>query len=181
MRQISDALMLMTTSVLLNAWIMAAIPGNDIGRANQAPLLAGVSVVSDRPQTDTDTHNFTVTMPARSNQRFAKLSLSFTEQNQEKTVAPLRFDLASTKAFMGSPEALGRAIDIKDVWIDETGIFWVEFKAPVPPKTTLTLALKTLKSSPAATYEYSIAAYPETKFPAVFVGDGLLTISKPSL
>lgn len=176
MRQISYTLALITSSVLLNVWTVAATPGNDAKHLNQVPQLAQVSVVSDRPQTSNDTHYFTITMPERAGKRFTKLSLSFTEQNQEKAVAPIRFDLASTKAFVGSPQASGRAIGIKDAWIDETGIFWVEFNAPVPPKTVLTLALKTLKSSPAATYDYGIAAYPETKFPAVFVGDGTLTI-----
>lgn len=176
MRQISYTLALITTSVLFNVWTVAATPGNDAKRLDRMAQLAPVSVVSDRPQTSNDTHYFTMTMPERTGKRFAKLSFSFTEQNQEKPVAPIRFDLASTKAFMGSPETIGRAIAIKDAWIDETGILWVEFNAPVPSKTKLTLALKTLKASPAATYEYGIAAYPETKFPAVFVGDGMLTI-----
>ncbi len=175
MRQIYYALTLMTTSALLNGWMMAATPGNDAKRL-EASQLVSVNVVSDRPQTASDTHYVTITIPERAGKRFAKLSLSFTEQNQEKTVAPIRLDLANTKAFTGAPGAEGRAIGIKSVWVDETGIFWIEFNAPVPPKTKLTLALKTLKSTPSATYDYGVAAYPETKFPAVFVGDGILTV-----
>ncbi len=179
MRQLCYALTLMTTSVLLNGWMMAATPGNDAKRLNQASQLVNVSVVSDRPQiaqAASNTHYLTLTMPERAGKRFAKLSLSFTEQNQERTVAPIRFDLANTRAFTGASGADGRAIEIEDIWIDETGTFWIEFKAPVPPKTKLTLALRTLKSTPSATYGYGVAAYPETKFPAIFVGDGTITI-----
>ena len=158
---------------LFNAWTVAAAPGSTVKRAH-SPQLASVSVTSDRPQADS-THFFTMTLPTQAGQRFTKLSFSFTEQNQAKTVAPLRFDLASTKAFMGAT-AEGGAIAIKDTWIDETGVLWVEFNAPVPPKTQLTLALQTLQTSPAASYDFGIAAYPETKDAAVFVGDGSLTI-----
>lgn len=176
MRQIRYALALMTASVLLNTWTVAAIPGSKVNRFEQVPQLASVSVTSDRPQSGDSTHFFTMTMPERAGKRFTRLSFSFTEQNQAKTVAPIRFNLASTRAFNGIPGAEGRAIGIKDTWIDETGIVWVEFNTPVPPKTKLTLALKTLQASPANTYEYGIAAYPDTRFSAVFVGDGLLTI-----
>lgn len=174
MRQISYALTLITMNVLFNAWTVAAAPGSNVKHTHSSQL-ASVSVTSDRPQADS-THFFTMTLPAQAGQRFTQLSFSFTEQNQAKTVAPLRFNLASTKAFTGAANAGGRAIAIKDTWIDETGVLWVEFNAPVPPKTQLTLALQTLQTSPAATYGFGIAAYPETKDAAVFVGDGSLTI-----
>ena len=180
MRQMPYVLMLVVSNVLLSAWTAIAIPNHlNKGAAlfDRSPLLASVTVNSDRTQAGDSTHYFTMIMPARAGNRFTKLSFSFTEQNQDKTVAPLRFDLASTKAFTGAAKANGRAIGIKDAWIDETGTLWVEFKAPVAPKTQLTLALKTLKASPAATYGYGIAAYPD-KFSAVFVGDGSLTVRR---
>lgn len=176
MRQISYVLTLMTTSVLLTAWTMAATPGNSVKRFEQSQL-ASVSVVSDRPQAGSNTHLFTITMPEGSGKRFTKLSFSFTKQNRERTVAPMRFDLANTRAFIGSSEGR-RAIDIKDMWIDETGILWVQFNAPVPPQTKITLALKLRPLSSAATYDYGIAAYPESNAAAIFVGDGTLTIKQ---
>ena len=174
MRQMPYIVMLVVSHVLLSAWTTAATPNNSVKPFDHS-LLASVTVTSDRAQTG-DTHLFTMTLPERAGKRFTKLSFSFTEQNQTKTVAPLRFDLASTRAVMGSATVEGQAIAIKDTWIDETGVLWVEFKSPMPPKTQLTLALKTLKSSPVATYDYGIAAYPDAKFAAVFVGDGRLTI-----
>lgn len=177
MRQIRQVLLLVANSVLLSAWTMTAAPSKGLTPFDRPPLLASVMVTSDRPQVGS-THYFTMTMPDRAGKRFTKLSFSFTEQNRDKTVAPIRFDLASTKAFTGSPNAGRRAIGIKDTWVDETGVLWVEFNTSVPPKTQLMLALKTLKSSPVAAYDYGIAAYPETKFPAVFVGDGTLTIRR---
>ena len=176
MRHKSYIVMLVVNSVLLSAWITTAAPNNDAKPFNQSPLLASVTVTSDRAQTGSNTHLFTMTLPEHTRTRFTKLSFSFTEQNQAKTVAPLRFNLASTKAVIGSAKAEGQTIAIKDTWIDETGVLWVEFKSPIPPKTQLTLALETLKASPTATYDYGIAAYPEAKFSAVFVGDGRLTI-----
>lgn len=174
MRQMSYILMLVVSNVLVSAW-MTTTPSDGVTPFNRFPLLSSVMVTSDRPQAGS-THYFTMTMPDRAGKRFTKLSFSFTEQNRDKTVAPIRFDLASTKAIAGSSKVGGRTIGIKDAWVDETGVLWVEFDASVPPKTQLMLALKTLKSSPVATYDYGIAAYPETKFPAVFVGNGTLTI-----
>lgn len=177
MQKLNYILLLVVSPMLLSALTAMAVSNKSVAPVEQSSLLASVNVTSDRPQAGSSTHFFTMTMPERAGKQFTKLSFSFTEQNQEKTVAPLRFDLASTRAFIGSSEAGGRAIGIKDAWIDETGIFWVEFNMPVPPKTKLTLALKTLKSSPPATYGYGIAAYPN-KFSAIFVGDGTLTISR---
>lgn len=177
MQKLNYILLLVISPVLLSALTAMAVSNKSVAPVERSSLLASVNVTSDRPQADGSTHFFTMTMPERTGKRFTKLSFSFTEQNQDQTVAPLRFDLASTKAFIGSANAGGRAIAIKDAWIDETGVFWVEFNTPVPPKTKLTLALKTLKASPAATYGYGIAAYPD-KFPAIFVGDGTLTINR---
>jgi len=177
MQKLNYILLLVISPVLLTALTALAVSNKSVAPVERSSLLASVAVTSDRPQADGSTHFFTMTMPDRVGKRFTKLSFSFTEQNQDQTVAPLRFDLASTKVFTGSANPRGRAIAIKDVWIDETGVFWVEFNTPVPPKTKLTLALKTLKASPAATYGYGIAAYPD-KFPAIFVGDGTLTINR---
>jgi len=181
MQKLNYILLLAVSPMLLSALTALAVSNKAVSNKSLAPverssLLASVAVTSDRPQADGSTHFFTMTMPDRVGKRFTKLSFSFTEQNQDQTVAPLRFDLASTKVFTGSAKA-GGAIAIRDVWIDETGVFWVAFNTPVPPKTKLTLALKTLKASPAATYGYGIAAYPD-KFPAIFVGDGTLTINR---
>ncbi|PSB28374.1 DUF2808 domain-containing protein [Stenomitos frigidus] len=176
MQKLTYILLLAVSPVLLSALTAMAVSDKSVTPVERSSLLASVTVTSDRPQADGSTHFFTMTMPERTGKRFTKLSFSFTEQNQEKSVAPLRFALASTKAFTGSAKAEGGAIGIKDTWIDETGVLWVEFQSPIPPKAQLTLALKTLQSSPAAAYDYGIAAYPETKFPAVFVGDGSLTV-----
>jgi Protein of unknown function (DUF2808) len=176
MRQITYVVTLVISSVFLGSWTTTAVPNSGIKPFGQPSLLANVTVTSDRAQAGSNTHLFTMTMPERSGNRFTKLSFSFTEQDQAKTVAPLRFNLASTKAMIGSVNAEGQAIAIKDVWIDETGVLWVEFESPIPPKTQITLALQTLKTSPAATYDYGIAAYPEAKSSAIFVGDGSLII-----
>jgi hypothetical protein len=96
--------------------------------------------------------------------------LSFTELPENQVMQSLQFDLASTKAFMGTSG--GRAI-AAEAWIDETGTFWIEFDSAVPAGTQLTVAFKGKNPSSGKFHEYGIAAYTATETPmAIFVGNG---------
>ncbi len=130
-----------------------------------------ISTASDR------TYSFTMTLPEHPDNRFARLS--FTELNQDN-IAPLQFDLSQTQAFIGTSTG-GSAVRINDVWIDETGTFWIEFNPTLSPKTTLTVTFKA-QASTSKIYNYSVAAYPNTQRPvAVFVGNGSLTVGSSNI
>ena len=176
MRQINSVLMLIAINVLLHTWTAVARSANPVISFDRSRLTNAV-VVSDRT-TDSNTYSLTMTLPKRVGKQFAKVSISFTEQNREKTIAPLQFDLSNMKAFAGAPNEGRRAIAIQNTWIDETGSLWVQFKTPIPPQTKLTLALKLRQLPAAASYDYGIAAYPEPKASASFVGDGTLTLKR---
>ena len=176
MQRMSYVLTLIVINVLLSTWTAVAKPANSVMGFERSLRLANAVVVSDRT-TGSNTYLLPMTLPKRAGKQFTKLSVSFTEQNQDKTIAPLQFDLPDTKAFAGTPNEGRRAIAIQETWIDETGVLWVQFKAPIPPQTKLTLALK-LRQQPAATrYDYGIAAYPANAA-AIFVGDGTLTLKR---
>ncbi|MBD2075718.1 DUF2808 domain-containing protein [Phormidium sp. FACHB-592] len=176
MQRANSVLMLVAINVLLNAWTALAKPGNPVISFDRSRL-TNEFVVSDRP-IDSNTYALTMTLPKRVGKQFAKVSISFTEQNRDKTIAPLQFDLPNIKAFAGAANKGRRAIAIQRTWIDETGSLWVQFKTPIPPQTKLTLALKLRQLPAAASYDYGIAAYPEPKAAASFVGDGTLTLKR---
>lgn len=177
MRQLSYVLTLVVINVLFHTWTAVAKPVNPVLNFAHSLKLASGSVTSDRAPNDNSTYLFTMTLPERTGKQFSKLSISLTEQNGGKTIAPMQFDLPRTKAFIGAPTEGGRAIGVRDTWIDETGVLWVQFNAPVPPQTKLTLALKLRQLPSATTYNYGIAAY-SAKAAAIFVGDGILTIKR---
>jgi len=172
-------------SVLFCSWV------NPINLDNRVPVIdyasgsTNIAIAADhaprntniRPTASNSTYFFTMTLPEHPGQRFAKLSFDFTEQNQAKGIDPIQFDLAKTKAFLGTPDVKGRAIGVSSAWIDETGSLWVEFKPTLLPQTTFTVALTTQPSTTKTIYEFGVAAYPATQRPvALFVGDGTLMI-----
>lgn len=183
MQQISSVLTLVVINALFSTCTAVAKPANpafnfDAMGFDRSLKLASVAATIDRTTDHNSTYLFTMTLPERTGRQFSKLSVSLTAQNSNKTIAPMPFDLPSTKAFLGAPKEGGRALGVQDAWIDETGVLWVQFSAPVPPQTKLTLALKLRKLPSAARYDYGIAAYPESKAAAIFVGDGILTIKR---
>ena len=123
-----------------------------------------------------DSYSFVMTLPKQPRSGFAKLSFSLTKPDQEQTIVPIHLDLKSTTAFVGTPR-LRDAIEVKDAWIDETGVVWIEFNSPVAAKTPLTVVFKVRQPLPAGQYIYSIAAYPNTKpAVAVFVDSGTVKV-----
>ena len=120
---------------------------------------------------------FPLTLPGRTNTRFAKVSFSFTDASLYSGVAPIQFDLEQLQVFAGTPDQMGSAIAVQSSWIDETGTVWIQFDQALAAKTNLTITLKTKTLPPTATYGYSVAAYSQTQPPsAVFVEDGTLTV-----
>ncbi len=120
---------------------------------------------------------FPLTLPDRTNTRFAKVSFSFTDANSYSGVAPIQFDLERLQVFAGTPDRMGPAIEVQSSWIDETGTLWIQFDQALAAKTDLTITLKTKALPPTAIYGYSVAAYSQTQPPrAIFVEDGTLTV-----
>lgn len=176
MKKVSLFLLLMVTGILFPLSASAVEPISQPSSLGNASVLASVATTNERSTIADGTHYFTMTLPKATTNQFAKISFSFTGNNRQQTVAPIHFDLSSTKAFIGVPGKTARAVELDGAWVDETGTLWVGFKQPISSKTTITVALKT-KASPKAVYEYGIAAYPATEKPVpVFVGDGTLTI-----
>lgn len=127
----------------------------------------------DRLAAAANTYSLTMTLPDRPGKQFTQLS--FTERDSSNGATTLLLDLASTRAFTGTSETAGSAIALERTWIDETGTIWVDFKQPVSSKTTLTIVFKAKKQPSKASYQYGIAAYPNTSRPvAIFVGNETL-------
>lgn len=184
MSQIQEVVTLVLVSILLGASTTTAnaddhISGNNsaltpnVTVASEANL---VSLTQDRATASADTYPFTMTLPEQSDNRFAKLSFSFTKPDRDRTIVPISLNLGATAAFIGNSDA-GESIAVKDTWIDETGTVWVEFNSPLATKTTLTVVFKTQKPLAVGQYAYSIAAYPKLSAP-IFIDDGTLTIAQ---
>lgn len=177
MRKISYVMAVAIASIFMSLWTAAVQPNN-------AQVLAEARLATDRSAGNksvrlsaTDrTYFFSMQLPNRARRGFTQLS--FTELSQTQAANFIQFDLSQTKAFAGTPDAMGRPIGIASTWVDETGTIWLEFDAPVPSNTVLTVAFQANKAPSAQAYEYGIAAYPEAKRPigAVFVGNGKLNI-----
>jgi hypothetical protein len=163
------SLFILTLSSLLVSPIAAIAQSPAI-----APLSLTQSIITSAASTPLA--QFTITLPAGSGQRFARLSL--TDQQIGTGVAPVAFDLPATRVFLGR-DSSAPAVSTQ-AWIDETGTLWIELDPTVPPQTSLTIALSVKPSlNPASdrARTYGIAAYPAISRPvAVFVGDVGLTL-----
>ncbi|MBF2025177.1 MAG: DUF2808 domain-containing protein [Oscillatoriales cyanobacterium C42_A2020_001] len=164
----------LVTALLLNFWALSTGSMTPFLTAGETVTLAKVVVTNSKAPTASDrAYYFTMTLPEGN--RFAKLSLS--EQNVGKGASLLQFHLPTAQAFLGTPTTRGRAVQITDTWVDETGTMWLEFAPALPPKTTLTVVFQPQVSSSRGTHEYGIAAYPDTQYPIpVFVGNGTVII-----
>jgi Protein of unknown function (DUF2808) len=175
MRPIKHLFLLVFIAVFVNAGMMVSMAETEIPGFNLVSLLrnkpsakANVSRSLDAP------YYLTFTLPEKAGRRFASVSLS--EQTQGQGAPTLQFDLPKTTGFIGTPNAKGKAIAIKNAAVDETGTIWVEFNPAIPPKTTLTLAFKSRQSISKNTRQVGIAAYPDVDYPvAIFVGNQPLT------
>ncbi len=174
MRQIHIVLTTLVVTILLNVWATVAQSNIQSTNAQNSQAQLNHSQILKLAESATTTpHAITMTLPSTTGTQFAKVSFSFTDPTQENGIAPIRFDLAKTQAFWGNG-TMGKAIAVKDAWVDETGVLWIEFNQPVSPKTTLTVILQTQKTSPSTSFQYGIAAYPVNRAAPIFVGDGKL-------
>ncbi len=180
MSQIQNLLPLAIASTLLGTSTAAAqysIPSNNSVMPHITTMSRAVKPLKrNRGAVSEDSYSLTMTLPKQPRSGFAKLSFSFTKPDREQTIVPIHLNLKNTTAFVGTSR-LGDAIEVKDAWIDETGVVWVELNSPVAAKTTLTVVFKVRQPLSAGQYIYSIAAYPNTKptIP-VFVDSGTLRI-----
>jgi hypothetical protein len=169
---------LITASLLSVAWATPAgsNPAQGLSTRLYAPMPSAAALVElDRaiaasPTTQRTIYTVTLRLPARSQQRFAKISL--TDKNLDQGLPPMQFDLNQTQLFLGAPGQGGNTVQVTGAWVDETGTIWVEFNPALPGQTNLTLLLHGSTASPTARHDYGIAAYPEVPRPvAIFVED----------
>ncbi len=176
MLKINRVLTFAIASILLHPSAVALEPNTTSANVSNNLKLANVWVTSQRSPATGNIYYFTMFLPERTGKRFTRLSFSFTEQSRDKAVAVIPFDLSSARALVGKPGAFGREIRLKGAWIDETGTLWVEFGQPIPSNTTLTVALRVQQTNSKESYEYGVAAYPDSEKPVpIFVGNGILT------
>jgi hypothetical protein len=118
---------------------------------------------------------FALALPERAGEVFSMLSLSL--QAQDAQAIPIPLDVKTAQIAVISASGQSQAIAIQQTWIDETGTLWLEFKPPLPPKTQLTLSLNAHKLPAKATYNYGIAAYANSEYPApLLVKSGAMTL-----
>ncbi len=178
MSQIQEVVTLVLVSILLGATTTTTAIADDYSSSDDSALMPNITkasqanLVQDRATVRDDIYSFTMTLPQKTDSRFAKLSFSFAKPDLDRTIVPINLNLAATTAVIATS---GEAIAVKDTWIDETGTVWVEFNSPVAAKTTLTVMFKPQRPLAAGQYTYSIAAYPKLSAP-MFVSDGMLNI-----
>lgn len=120
-------------------------------------------------------HVFAMVLPARTGETFSMLSISL--QARDPKARPIPFDVKTARAAATTPNGQQQAISIRQTWIDETGTLWLEFQPSLPPKTQLTLSLQPHQLAAQTVYEYGIAAYADSEYPAaIFVDSGTVTL-----
>lgn len=118
---------------------------------------------------------FALVLPDRAGEAFSMLSLSL--QTQDAQAIPVPLDVKTAQIAVISASGQPQAIALKQTWIDETGTLWLEFKPALPPKTRLSLSLNAHKLPAKATYNYGIAAYANSEYPApLLVKSGAITL-----
>jgi Protein of unknown function (DUF2808) len=170
MQQFGISLAIALTTTFLSSWTPVAQSGSftDVSFANSP---SDVSITSDRLTANDRLYYFTMTLPEHTEQ-FSRVS--FTELPENQVSNPVQFELGSTEVFTGTAQMKGRSI-ATEVWVDETGTFWIEFDPTLSAGTQLTVAFKGKNPSSGKPHEYGIAAYTATETPtAIFVGNGTL-------
>jgi hypothetical protein len=137
--------------------------------ANSALAIKQVATVED------GTCYLTVSFPEKAGKDLSKLT--FSQRFAEADRLPIQFDLAKTKAFVGTPNQIGNSMGINAL-LDETLTVWVEFNPSVVPGTTFTVALQPEQDlSSEQRHEFVITAYPDTEKPIPqFLGNTVLDV-----
>jgi len=146
----------------------AAMKQDKTSVASNQLIEASSAARSDRLPTQ---HSFTMVLPQRAGETFSMLSLSL--QSKQSGAIPVPFDVRTAKVAVEQ----GRETAVNRTWIDETGTLWIEFKPALPPQTKLTLSLATHSLATKTSYEYGIAAYSNSEYPAaILVDSGVVTL-----
>ncbi len=169
MKQLLLVLLLSSGAIALTPWASA--------EKTKATLITQTfepAAVSRDRRATLKPHVFTLQLPARAGEQFSMLSLSLQTQNTQ--AIPIPFDIKTAQVAV-IQNGQTRAIAIQHTWIDETSTVWLEFKPALPPKTQLTLSLNPHSLPTQTLYDYGIAAYANTDYPAPILLDrGTVTI-----
>jgi hypothetical protein len=159
MKQLLWSLTIATATILVAEF--PALSNHMMDGFHQRPTITQVSKRGDR------TLYFTTTVPNDAGASLAKLSLS---QVDAPTPPSLPFALEQTKVFWGSSETPGNPVQMSNIWVDETGVIWLNFKEAIAPGKQVTVALAVNEKANAETF--AIAAYPTNESrDAVLLGD----------
>lgn len=171
MRQISVVLTLSILAVVLSPWAVAKKSVDPV--ATDQTLVVASPTSGDRASNQQ--HTFTLVLPARVGEKFSMLSLTL--QSREPGGIPIPFDVKTAQVSIEEAKGQAKAIAVHQTWVDETGTLWIEFKPSLPAKTPLKLSLAARKLANQTAYDYGIAAYADSDYPAaVFVESGVVTI-----
>ncbi|MDX2241630.1 MAG: DUF2808 domain-containing protein [Leptolyngbyaceae cyanobacterium bins.302] len=177
MRQISVVLTLSILAVVLSPW---AIAKKSVAPVAADPISSDKTLVVASPASgdralSNQQHTFRMVLPARAGEKFSMLSLTL--QSREPGGIPIPFDVKTAQVSVGAANGQEKAIAVHQTWVDETGTLWIEFKPSLPAKTQLKLSLAARKLTNQTAYDYGIAAYADSDYPAaVFVESGVVTI-----
>jgi hypothetical protein len=159
----------------LSIFALVSSPWNSAETSISDGTFVAASVTNSNRASSNQQHAFTLVMPERAGEKFSMLSISL--QARKAGALPIPFDIKTAQAFVGGSNGQRQAIAIQQTWIDETGTLWLEFKPSLPPKTKLTLSLAAKRLPTQTTYEYGIAAYADSEYPAaVLVDTGVVTL-----
>ncbi|MDX2232318.1 MAG: DUF2808 domain-containing protein [Leptolyngbyaceae cyanobacterium bins.349] len=170
MPRISVVLILSVIAILSSSWAVAEKKDDPIGRS---PSPASVTPTRDRATSRA--YRFSMVLPTRAGEQFSMVSLSL--QSAKSGAMPIPFDVKTARAAIETANGQPHAIAIRQTWIDETGTLWLEFKPALAPQTRLTVSLNAHQQAANTIYEYGIAAYADSDYPAaILVDSGMVTV-----
>lgn len=131
----------------------------------QSPRLVDATTTLDSVRVWSAKYYFTIDLPENAGEALQQITIQQREGSEE-----IRFKLAETFAFQGTPQHKGEAVTVQSVSRNEqTNTISIVFEPPISPGTTFTVGFKPIRNPD---YE-GVYLFGVTAFPAAGESSGL--------
>lgn len=162
-------------SALLTSKPSLAIESNGQVYFAHPPTLVNASTTRNTAAMSNPTYYFTLSVPEDAGEPLKRVDILPKDTNT--AMRSIRYDTEETQAFLGTPRDRGDDVTLGTTEVNEDNqTVTVNFDQPVPPGSTVTIALKPERNPRlSGIYLFGVTAYPEGDSPyGQFLGYGRL-------
>lgn len=160
---------------VLNNQPLLAIESNGQIYFEHPPELVSASTTQNTAAISNPTYYFTLSVPEDAGEPLGRVEIIPKDTNT--AMRSIRYEPEDTQAFLGTPRDRGDALTLGNTDVnDENQTVTINFDQPVPPGSTVTIALKPERNPRlSGIYLFGVTAYPTGESPyGQFLGYGRL-------